>query len=167
MGEPDDRSALAASLTVLQLVSVSHIVARREIMGVGCFPAFDRDVPNGDYEGDGKGLVSETDTLEKIALENGLEPLTMMVWADPGEFLDEEEIAALEAEMGDIGGEEPWFEAEKGLQTVRGLLVAIRDKPEYRNLLQEPDDTLEELTELERCLELGRLANARFRLQLW
>jgi hypothetical protein len=135
-------------------------------MGVGLYPRYDRDIADANYDGDGKGLVLESENLDRIARELGVAEFSSFIACDPSmisELMGEEDIP--ESPVDELSA--PWFSVVEGLKVVRALIGGIQGNEEYSKLLREPDYTIEELTELERCLVSAESAQVKFRLDMW
>ncbi len=59
-----------------------------------------------------------------------------------------------------------WFSPAEGLQTVRGLLDAVRAVPPTGKRLKDAETVVHDLEELARCLEVAEEKGARFRLEV-
>ncbi len=93
-------------------------------MGIGCFPVYDIDLPEAEYDGDGKGLAAEFENLDAIANQVGVTPLSEYCGGDANgvlEFVDE--IPEGIEDMIESGS---FYEPAEGLKSVRSLIVAIR-----------------------------------------
>ena len=130
-------------------------------MTVGFCPAFDPKLGIA-YEGDGASLYHYAATLDAIAEEHHVPPLTS--FADdrepPPDFdgFPEELVEA-------IGPWRAWFSPTEGLQCVEGLLAALGDAS-VRSRLPVPDGVIADLEALEDVLIVAKKQRARFRLEV-
>jgi hypothetical protein len=129
-------------------------------MGVGLVPLYDPKAPKeSQYNGDGKGLADEYATLNKIALEAGLRPLSH--FADNPDVRNEDYT-----EQGDIDAPRTaqltYYAIDDALPTVEGLIREIRSRPGVAARLADTKYTLEELEELARSLREAKRGGSRF-----
>lgn len=101
-------------------------------MGVALFIVPEREVEGLDTFVDGKALAHVKD-LDGLAHQAGVRPLMEFFSMGPGDYLG---ILGEEGDDGELhlpAGMEPpvetWFDAESGLDTVRGLLRHLADRP--------------------------------------
>lgn len=124
-------------------------------MGVGLVPFYEPLVPEeATYNGDGKGLADEFETLNGIAARAGLPPLSQFVSGD-GDFDEFDEEAAEPTEL-------TYHPIPDGLRAVEGLLREIGSNPKAASRLSDAACTIEELEELARSLKAANEFDARF-----
>jgi hypothetical protein len=132
-------------------------------MGIGLYPAYNPHVPAAKFDADGKTLAREADTLDEIAEELGLSPLT--AFADRREV--PENFQGDPDELDELLGEwTQWFSVRNGMKTVKGLREAISKDRSLARRLKRPQDVLDELEELQKSLSVAQLAKAKFRIEL-
>ncbi len=57
-------------------------------MGIGCFPVYDIDLPDAEYDGDGTGFAAEAENLDAIASKLGVTPLMDFCGGDASTVLE-------------------------------------------------------------------------------
>ena len=125
-------------------------------MADGLIPVYEPQIlEEGRFNGDGKSLAEEYETLNEIAVEAGLQPLSEFAEGDVEDWPD------------DATEPPPRFEpafhpASEGLSVVEGLLRTIRASPAVASRLADAAYTLEELEELARSLRAAQKSGARF-----
>lgn len=130
-------------------------------MTVGFVPAFEPKI-EGTFEGDGASLFHHAATLDVIAEERGVPPLTS--FADnrepPPDFdgFPEELIEA-------IGPWTAWFSSTDGLRCVEGLLDAL-DEPANRARIPFVDGVIDDLVALRDALLRAKKRKSKFRLEI-
>jgi hypothetical protein len=130
-------------------------------MTVSFVPAFDPKIAV-TFDGDGAALFHHAPTLDAIAEERGLPPLSS--FADdrepPPDFDGFPEDLA-EA----LGPWTAWFSPTEGLRCVEGLLTAL-EEPEVRKRITSIDAVLDDLSALQAVLVEAKKREARFRLEV-
>jgi hypothetical protein len=122
-------------------------------MGVELRPVFQPTLADVAYRSEGKALVDDLETLEDIAAEHGITPLSAFMESSGEDF-----------EAGDdLDGDRTWFSAEDGMCAVRSLLEALENRS-TQDLLSDAETILNDLEELARCLEAAVSRKAKFRL---
>jgi len=149
-------------------------------MGVEVSPVFDKELPDAEFDGDGKTLAACSDVLDKIAKDNGVDPVLSSFFLDP-------EAEAEDLPEGQVI-EETWYDPKDGLRTVAGLINVLEAPdgrarksvegggaltPLWRMLGVKSgldgkwaETVLADLKELERCLRVAIEHKARFFLLL-
>lgn len=131
-------------------------------MSLGLIPIFSREF-SGNFGELGEALALELETLEQLAVEVGLTPLS--AFADqrqvPGDFDGSpEELDAL------MGPCRDWFDAAAGADAVDAVRGSI-DSPAANAIeFEAREAVVDELTALAACLRKAALTGARFRLVL-
>jgi hypothetical protein len=140
-------------------------------MGVCLTPVFDIEIPEAQYDGDGKGLVEHSDALDKIATKQRLTPLSVFLAADLDGDDEFDEFEDDGSKAPSAATEDEWHDCQDGLQTVSGLIQTLESDPSaakpIRDVHYPLEYLLEELRELERCLAIGAKKQARFHMMLW
>jgi hypothetical protein len=129
-------------------------------MGVGLIPLYEPQVAKeAQFDGDGKGLADEYATLNKIAVEAGLHPLSRFSSNPDGTYEDHssQEAGALPATA-----QITYYAIDEGLRTVEGLIQEIRSAPKVATRLSDSAYTLDELEELARSLREAKRGGSRF-----
>ncbi len=132
-------------------------------MGVSVFPEFNPRPAAINFEADGKILAAEFHKLDELAAE--LEVPLFSSFGDnreiPADFDgDLEELDEL------LGPWDEWFDAASGITTLRALIDALSSEAAVASRFEYPQEVLEELRELERCLVQAQGVGADFRLEL-
>jgi hypothetical protein len=132
-------------------------------MGVCISANFDKEIPDADFaeKSDGKAITLFIDLLDTVSREKGVSPFTSFA-------LDEE--GAIDQLEGDEELQEPWFECADGLRTVSVLVKALESETKWSKepkRLRQFGNLVNELKELERCLEIGKKKKARFYLMYY
>lgn len=112
-------------------------------MGANLIPVFNPDIPDATPESDTHLALTELDALDEAAQLSGLKPLSL--------FLND-------GESGESGV--LWHSTQEGLATVRGLRAALGEESGFDG--EDREILLEELSDLEQCLEKGEKRNAKF-----
>ena len=128
-------------------------------MSVSFSVVFESEVPpHGTLGADHVALARQKDTLDRVAGENGLIPLSAFESYDPGdaaEFLDEEELEALP--------DAQWFDPVAGLTAVRALIHYIHS---HVTAVPGQAEVLADMTGVEQeCADAER-AGVRFRFAM-
>jgi hypothetical protein len=129
------------------------LVFQEELDDIDAFEAF-------------KTIAKAHEKLAAIAEEIGVTPLSDFVnGAERGDE-DFEDIAENEGWSGADyqrgGGDDEWFDANEGLDSIRALMGYIESDPES---LKRPKATMEELRTLETALEVALQAGVKFRFE--
>jgi hypothetical protein len=132
-------------------------------MSLGLIPIFSREFV-GTFGELGEALALELDTLEQLAADEGVTPLS--AFADQRDVPEDfdgspEQLDAL------VGPCTDWFDPAAGadaVDAVRGII----DSPAAKNTIghEAREAVVDELTALSTCLRKAALVGARFRLVL-
>jgi hypothetical protein len=130
-------------------------------MTVGFFPAFDPRIAV-PYAGDGASLFHHAATLDALAEEHGLPPLSS--------FADDREpppdFDGYPEELADaLGPWTAWFSPTDGLRCVEGLLAVLEDA-RARARIPSVDAVIDDLDALQDVLLVAKKKKVRFRLEL-
>jgi hypothetical protein len=132
-------------------------------MGVGIYPIFDPSLPGDNYDTDGKSLARVYERLDRLAVANGLKPLSAFGDNRPvPEGFDGDPDTLAEV----LGPWDEWFPITEGIQTVEGLIRMLQSDRELARRVRLPEDVLAELEELRRCLRAAESKRTRFRLEM-
>lgn len=126
-----------------------HVVLEQELPGVAAVPM------------DGKALIHRQHDLDELAAALGVPPLTQFVSSDPlavGRYLQQQGLDPDDFPLPDVA----WFPAADGLQTVRGLLARLREKPDA---VLDAQRIVRDLQAMEALLTPAAAAPVRFHLQ--
>jgi hypothetical protein len=123
-------------------------------MGLLVYPVYRTSIPPQSHT-TGEFLAAELQTLNEIAEEHGLTPVTA--------FADQREIPAdfegPPEELNDILGPcEDWFAPQEGSRALSALANLIRQLPRAAQRLEAPDAVVEELEDLARQLVIAAAA---------
>ncbi|QDU48640.1 hypothetical protein [Gimesia panareensis] len=111
-------------------------------MGAALFVVLERELEGVDASMDGKALSRAIETLDQVAREQGVRPLSEFFSIDPDEaaaFLEDEGADPDEMELPELRQ----FSAEEGLTTIRALMLQPAGQAE---------GVLEDLLECQRLL---------------
>jgi hypothetical protein len=132
-------------------------------MGLLVYPVYLGSVPPTQTRTTGEFLAAEFPSLDVIAAEHGLTPIT--AFADPREVPDDFE--GTPDELDDLLGPcEDWFSPQEGSRALLDLAKLIRQRGEVAARLESPDEIIEELEDLARQLMVAVKVGAQFRLEL-
>lgn len=127
-------------------------------MGVCLTPHFNKKLPGAEFDSDGKNFTLFFDLLNDISEEQGLTRFS--------DFTDDAVLEALEESR---TYKEPWSSPSEGLRTIRGLIKVLESEPGRvkKPLRRRAKGLVEDLRDLERCLEIAKKKRARFFLMFW
>jgi hypothetical protein len=130
------------------------------------FLVFQEDLDDVDAFEAFRTIAKAQEKLSSIAEEIGVTPLSDFVTGVERGDEDMDDIAENEgwsgADYSRGGGEDEWFDANEGLDTVRALMGYVESDPES---LKRPRATMEELRLLETALEAALQAGVKFRFE--
>ncbi|TWT87795.1 hypothetical protein [Stieleria varia] len=132
-------------------------------MGAEVYPVFHPRVPAASFDADGKLLLREHAALDSIARELSLTPFTAF-----GDNRDvPEDFDGDPDELDEILGEwDEWFSIDDGLETIDGMIAAIKTDPKMAGRFEEPDCICSVLESLANCLRIARNEYAQFRFEV-
>ncbi len=124
-------------------------------MGISLSVLLTKKVKNADFDNtDGWLLYNYSRELDEICESKGLCPLFSSFIFDPESMEEPPEGELLE---------ETYYDPKEGLKVVAGLIEAIElPKGKARKKVDEPEELIDDLKELERCLELALKAKVKF-----
>lgn len=108
-------------------------------MGMCLSPDFNIDIPEAQYDGDGKGIARAGHILVRVAVTNGLTPLMSFLGyaEDAGDF---EEVPGGEDQLEDLPPSvllDEWYDSGEGLRTVSGLIRALETDGQSAKLVNK------------------------------
>jgi hypothetical protein len=126
-------------------------------MGTAIYIATKTDICDFDPFVNGKALGRvDSDVLERLCAEAGVESLLGFISQDPDELTEFLEEAGIDAEGDGEFPSEEWYDPERGLVVVRGLIDHLERNPAA---LPRSSDVVEDLKEYETVL--ARLAEKK------
>jgi hypothetical protein len=130
-------------------------------MAGGWHVRLERDLPGVEIStSSGVTLLYLQRQIDELAARLGLRPLSRFFSSNPEAVASYLAGQGLDPAQFDLP-EEEWHEAGDGLETVRGLLGAVRSDPEA---LPKSDKILSDLEGIEQVLALAALQDVRFHL---
>jgi hypothetical protein len=130
-------------------------------MAGGWHVRLERDLPGVEIAtGSGVALLYRQRQIDELAERLRLLPLSRFFSTNPdavSAYLAEQGLNPAEFDLPD----EEWYDPADGLETVRGLLVAIRTEPES---IPKSDKIVLDLEGIEQVLTLAAMHNVRFHL---
>ena len=132
-------------------------------MGLILYPVFERDFKAPPSDATGEFLANSFDTLDQIASEHGLKPIS--TFGDsrtvPEDF--EGDPDELDEVMGPCTD---WYDSRDGVTNLRELLNLISSRSDLANRLDSAEAVIDELRSLIMQLEVSSKEGIRFRLEL-
>ena len=131
-------------------------------MGVAYFIVLDRKIRGLDTVMDGKMLAAAAPSLDVIATELQVRPLSEFISLDPeqaADFLESEDAGSGGADVPPLRQ----FSAHEGLATVRALLAHLQAKPAA---VKQAENMLRDLRDCERILSTAAQHGVKWHLEV-
>lgn len=141
-------------------------------MSVAYFIVLDQDDPGFDPFVNGKVLAKESENLDSVTQDLGINSFEDWLAEPEEEYLEEAPEFEDDEDDGEFASEEEseppassgtWFEPVEGINWLQTLIAHLEEND---NELDQQEEILEELNEFLDVLEQAEAAGARWRLQL-
>ena len=132
-------------------------------MGLLVYPVFSNSNVETKPRTSGEHLAREFKTVDRIAIDHGLEPVSS--FSDAREIPQGFDAPSWELEQ-TLGPSHEWFPASKGMAAFAAIALLIREKPEVARRLDSAREVASELEDLCRGLAIAESVGAEFRLEL-